>query len=255
MWATFQLYKIAGHVAHRIIAYSRDYADHSTYIAPFSYKSSAVYPPVVVATPDPQQVEVLRDQWLNGANGRARLIGYAGRFVEEKRPDVLIKALPAIHQTYPGSKIIFAGEYDISYENFFQRHSELIRQNQDWLIFLGLITDGQALANFYAACDLLALPSDTECFALVQVEAMRCGTPVVATNIPGAREVVRVTGMGELVTPSNPDEMAKGIIRVLDNPAKYVKPLATIDAAFSFQETIDRYEQYLYEAADAARSR
>ncbi|TEU08071.1 MAG: glycosyltransferase [Anaerolineales bacterium] len=45
-------------------------------------------------------------------------------------------------------------------------------------------------------CDVFALPSRTDCFPSVQIEAMMCGTPVVATNILGAREVVRVTGMG-----------------------------------------------------------
>ncbi len=61
---------------------------------------------------------------------------------------------------------------------------------------LGLIVERQELADFYAMCDVFALPSRTNCFPSVQIEAMMCGTPVVATNIPGAREVVRVTGMG-----------------------------------------------------------
>ncbi|MBN1430757.1 MAG: glycosyltransferase family 4 protein [Anaerolineae bacterium] len=252
-WFTFQLYLIAGRIAPRIIAYSEDYADNSYYITPFREKTCTVYPPISIPIPDPQRVEALRDQWLSGTNGKARLIGYAGRFVEEKRPDVLINALPIIQQKYPGTKIVFAGQYKLKYEHFYTRHHDLIRQYQDSIVFLDLITDEQEVANFYAACDVLALPSDTECFALVQVEAMRCGTPVVSTDIPGAREVVRVTGMGEIVPPGNPQAFGDAVARVLDHRSDYVKPLAEIDAVFNLEKTIDHYEQHLRNAFETAR--
>ena len=251
-WFAFLLYKIAGRVAHRIIAYSHDYADTSYYIAPFREKTSVIYPPIAIPTPNPQRVEELRIEWLGEMNGRAKLIGYSGRFVEEKRPDSLISSLPTIHQTYPGSKIVFAGEYLLRYEDFYERNLPLIEQYRDHLIFLGLLTDPQDVADFYAACDVLALSSDTECFALVQVEAMRCGTPVVATDVPGAREVVRTTGMGLLAPPRNPQALGEAIVTVLDNPEAYHKPLDVIDAAFNFDETIDRYERHLQTAARAA---
>ena len=254
-WFTFQLYKLAGPAAHRIVAYSHDYADSSYYIAPFREKTSVIYPPIVVSAPDPQHVEALRADWLAGVGGQARLIGYAGRFVEEKRPDVLIQALPHIHEKYPGSKIVFAGQYQMKYERFYERHLDLIHQYRDHLIFLGLLTDSQDVADFYAACDVLALPSDTECFALVQVEAMRCGTPVVATDIPGARVVVKETGMGELAPPGDPVALGKAIVKVLDRRAAYVKPLEEIDAAFNFEETTDRYERQFRMAAEMARGR
>jgi glycosyltransferase involved in cell wall biosynthesis len=248
-FVTFNFYKFAGWAAHRLIAYSNDYADHSYYIAPFRNKTSAVYPPIQIPEPNSQRVEDLRADWLAGLNGSARVIGYAGRFVEEKRPDVLIKALPIIHAKFPGTKIVFAGQFDIKYEDFYERNQSLLEQYKEHLIFLGLITDDHEVSNFYAACDVLALPSDTECFALVQVEAMRCGTPVVATNIPGAREVVHVTKMGELVPPGDPEAFGAAVVRVLSNREKYVKPLAEIDAKFNFEETVNRYERHLYEAA------
>jgi len=249
MWVTFHLYTLAASVADHIIAYSKDYATNSYYIAPFRAKTQVIYPPIVVKTPDAKRAKMLRKEWLAGTPGTARLIGYAGRFVEEKRPDVLIHALSTIHASFPGSKIVLAGEYDVSYEGFFQRHRALVERYKDSLIFLGLLTDEQEVANFYAACDVLALPSDTECFALVQVEAMRCGTPVVATNIPGAREVVRVTGMGELAPPRNSEALGKAIVRVCENRAKYIKPLAQIDSIFNFSQTVDRYERLLLDAA------
>lgn len=252
-WFTFLLYRIGGRAAHRILAYSRDYADNSYYIEPFAEKTSVVHPPCVIPEPNPQRIEDLRAEWLTGQNGSARLIGYAGRFVEEKRPDVLIRALPTIHQKHPGSRIVFAGQYDIKYEDFYERNLSLIEQYREHLIFLGLLDNSQDVADFYAACDVLALPSDTECFALVQVEAMRSGTPVVATNTPGARMVVQKTGMGELVPPGDPQAMGEAIVRVIDYRDRYVKPRSEIDAAFNFEETIRRYERHFRSAAKATQ--
>lgn len=253
-WGTFELYKTAGRAADHIIAYSEDYAAQSAYIAPFREKTTTVHPPIVIPPPNPQRVEELRAEWTPGENG-TKLIGYAGRFVEEKRPDVLIRALPTIHARHPGARIIFAGQHIIQYEDFFERNHDLIKQYEDYLLFLGLIEDPQELADFYGAIDVLALPSDTECFALVQVEAMRCGTPVVATDIPGARVVVRKTGMGEIVPPGNPQAMGEAINRVLANPEPYTKPLSDIDAAFGIDQTVDRYEALLRDAANRAHRR
>ncbi len=250
---TFELYKTAGRAAHRVIAYSQDYADHSYYVRPFREKAVVVHPPIKMPAPQPQVVEELRDKWLRGQNGSAKLIGYAGRFVEEKRPDVLIRALPAIQEMFPGTRIVFAGQYNLEYEKYYEQHLPLIKQHEDSLEFLGLLREPQEVMNFYAACDVLSLPSDSECFALVQVEAMRAGTPVVSTNIPGARIVVQKTGMGEVVEPGNPAAMAAGINNVLGDRSEYVKPLSVIDAAFNLEETIDRYEQHFRYAAEEAR--
>jgi glycosyltransferase involved in cell wall biosynthesis len=248
-WTTFQLYKTAGRTANHIIAYSQDYADHSYYIAPFREKTTPVHPPIAIPMPNPRHVEELRAEWTDNGSG-TKLIGYGGRFVEEKRPDVLIRALPTIHAQHPGTRIIFAGQHIIQYENFYERNRDLIKQYEDYLVFLGLIEDAQKLADFYGAVDVLALPSDTECFALVQVEAMRCGTPVVATDIPGARVVVQKTGMGEIVPPGNPQAMGESINRVLADPERYTKSVSDIDAVFGIDQTVDRYEALLRDAAN-----
>jgi len=101
------------------------------------------------------------------------------------------------------------------------------------------------MANFYAMCDVVALPSRTDCFPSVQVEAMLSGTPVVATDIPGAREVVRVTGMGRLVTPREPAALAEGLIEVLRNREAYLKPTEQIRRTFDPDVSIRSYEALL----------
>ena len=98
----------------------------------------------------------------------------------------------------PNVKFAYAGDHKVVYEDFFDRWRAPMEANREHLIMMGLITDPQKLANFYGMCDVFALPSRTDCFPSVQIEALLCGTPVVATDIPGAREVVRVTEMGTL---------------------------------------------------------
>jgi glycosyltransferase involved in cell wall biosynthesis len=144
---------------------------------------------------------------------------------------------------------VFAGEYDIPYEGTWQKQQPLVQRHRDHLTFLGLLKDRQELADFYAACDVVVLPSDSECFALVQVEAMMCGTPMVMSNIPGGRVPVTVTGMGELAEAGNPTSFGEAIIKVLDGLEAYIRPREEIEAIFSLSETVDKYEAIFYKFA------
>ena len=244
-WCVFQLYKPAARSAARLIGYSHDYAHHSYYLAPFLDKTSIIYPPIVIPEPQPEQVAQMRAAW-GVEDGYA--VGYAGRFVEEKRPDILIRALEVVNQHLPKTKLVFAGQYQIKYETFYERTLPLIERYQDQILFLGLLTSAQEMANFYAACDVLVLPSDTECFGLVQIEAMLCGTPAIVTDTPGAREGVRVTGMGKIVPTQNPHALGEAIVEVLQNPQIYIKPRSHIEQAYSFTETVERYERVFRQA-------
>lgn len=246
----FAMYKIAAKRASKILAYSKDYADNSYYLKPFKSKVQPVYPPILMPEPNPEKVRQLREAWSKDGGP---IIGYAGRFVQEKRPDLLIKALSVINQTYPNARVVFCGEYDIPYEDTWTREQPLVNQYKDQLIFLGLREDPQDMADFYAACDVLALPSDTECFALVQVEAMLCGTPVVMTNIPGGRVPVQVTQMGKLAEAGNSDSIGTALVDVLQNLNHYTKTRLEIMDIFSFPETVNHYEEVMLEAVNHNR--
>ena len=235
----FILYWIMGILSEEIVLYSEDYARHSYYAKPFMHKVKPIYPPITMPLPQPEEVQKLRQQWSN--NG-APVIGYAGRFVQEKRPDLLIQSLDTIHAQYPGARVVFAGQYNIAYENTWELYQPIVQQYQDHLIFLGMITDMQMMANFFAACDVLALTSDSECFALVQVEAMLCGTPVMMTNIPGGRVPVNVTGMGKLANAGDAHSMGQAILDLLNHPEHHRKERHEIESIFSFEQTVNQYE-------------
>ncbi|NLX09842.1 MAG: glycosyltransferase family 4 protein [Chloroflexi bacterium] len=245
-WFTFQNYRFMAQRAARLIAYSQDYAAHSYYLQPFRDKVSVIYPPTEVPEPQPARVAELRARWQKDGGP---VIGYAGRFVEEKRPDLLIRALEVINQTCPNARVVFAGEYDIRYEDTWERNQALIQRYGDQLIFLGQLTSMQAMANFFAACDVLAMPSDTECFALVQVESMLCGTPVVMTDTPGGRVPVTETGMGRIVPRGDWQAVGEAVVEIVQHPERYIKPRAEIARIFNLAETVDRYEKHLRRAA------
>ena len=66
------------------------------------------------------------------------------------------------------------------------------------------------------ACDAFVLPSLNESFGVVQIEAMACGKPVIATYNGGSEEIITSEEYGYLVEPRNPREMAKRILATLD---------------------------------------
>lgn len=235
----FLMFKFMAQNAAQLIGYSQDYADNSYYLKPFLAKTTVNYPPISMPKPDMEAAAQLRKDWQIGD---APIIGYSGRFVEEKRPELAILALETINKTYPNARVVFAGEYDIPYEDTWQRQQPIIEKYKEQLIFLGLLKDRQALANFYAACDVLVLPSDTECFALVQVEAMLSGTPVVMTDIAGGRVPVTVTGMGKLAKKGDAQSIGQAVVAILNEPEKYTKSREHIESSFSFEETVNRYE-------------
>ncbi|MBC7256803.1 MAG: glycosyltransferase family 4 protein, partial [Chloroflexi bacterium] len=159
--------------------------------------------------------------------------------------DYLLKAIPYVLERVPNARFVFAGEHRVVYEDFYQRCLPLIEAQKEHLVMLGLITDPRRMANFYAMCDVFALPSRTDCLASVQIEAMLCGTPVVATNIPGARQAVKRSKMGLLVTPRDEKALAEGIVRVLKQRHAYIRPYEEILATFDPMTSIIEYERLL----------
>jgi glycosyltransferase involved in cell wall biosynthesis len=109
--------------------------------------------------------------------------------------------------------------------------------------FLGVLGQDQ-MPPFFAACDVLVVPSlnSTESFGLVQVEAMLCGTPSVASNLPGVRQPPRMTGMGEVVPIGDSTALAEAIIRVIQDPDEYKRPRRFIEDTFSLERTVSGYE-------------
>lgn len=235
----FALYRFMAWRAPKIVGYTQDYAENSYYLKPYLNKVQVIYPPITMPEPNPDNAAKLRAEWQHEGGP---LIGFAGRFVQEKRPDLLIRSLDVILAKYPNARIVFAGQYDIPYEKTWELYKPIVDKYREHLIFLGLHSDMQFMADFFRAMDVLALTSDSECFALVQVEAMLCGTPVVMTDTPGGRVPVQATGMGKIVPRGDHEAIGRAIVSVLEDPTACRKSRAEIEDIFNFQRTVDEYE-------------
>jgi glycosyltransferase involved in cell wall biosynthesis len=229
----------AARLATRITTNSFDYAKHSDFLRPYAAKTVPVYPPIDLPEVDIEAARTWRDEL--GRGGKP-LVGFAGRFVEEKGFDYLLRAVPELVAAVPDIQFVYAGEHRVVYEAFYERCRPLIDAAGDRLTFVGLIRDRQRLADFYAMCDVFALPSRTDCFAAVQVESMLSGTPVVAADIAGAREPVLLTGMGLLVRPRDSGALAAGLVESLHDPERLTRSRRKIRAIFDPDRSITEYE-------------
>lgn len=101
------------------------------------------------------------------------------------------------------------------------------------------------LVRLYQAADVFVLPSITETFGIVLVEAMAAGLPVITTDAPGCRDIIRKGQDGIMVPPSQPALLAEAMMRVMCDPG-LAADLRTRSLAragdFSWDDIVARYE-------------
>ncbi len=177
-------------------------------------------------------------------------IGFCGRIVEEKGINVLLKAFEIIKKQLPDAKLRIAGDYiNIAGGSVYPELNKYIKdRNIEDVTFLGKIKE-ENLAKFYSELDVFVLPSinSLEAFGLVQLEAMLCGTPVVASDLPGVRTIVSNTNMGRIAKRNNAKDLAKQILEVINNRKNYEIPRSEILKIYSndvlIQQFINEYEE------------
>jgi len=246
--------RAAGNWADAIVAYTRDFAEHSPYLSQYLSKVRIIPPPVEVGKADPEDVQAFRRK--HNLEGH-KVIGMAARLATEKGVEYLLEAAPSILEKHPGTRFLFAGQYQnvLGEDSYARRLAPLLTALGDRWTFLGVLQP-DAMAAFFKSCDLTVLPSinSTETFGLVQIESMICGTPVVASGLPGVREPVRMTGMGKIVPLRDPSALAEAVLEVLDNRPKYIQPAGKIAEMFSPDATAARYETLFQEILDKKKS-
>jgi len=236
---------LAGRFSHRVVAYTEDFATHSPYLQRFADKRVIIPPPVEL--PEMTDSGVAAFKKMYNPQHRHPVIGMAARLAAEKGVGVLLEAFPKVLERYPQAYILFAGQYrDVLAEGAYADEVlPMIRryEQQGQWTFLGVL-DPVQMAAFYPNLDLLVVPSlnSTESFGLVQVEAMLCGAPCVASDLPGVRQPILQTGMGEIAPIGDPAGLAEAMLQVLDHQERYIRPREEIAARFSTEKTVDEYE-------------
>ncbi len=117
------------------------------------------------------------------------------------------------------------------------------------------------LADWYRAADVVLVPSHSESFGLVALEAQACGTPVVAAAVGGLRTAVRDSVSGVLVDGHDPEVWARVLADLLMSPARLValsRGAREHAAAFNWPATAERlvgvYTGAMNEAAETVRA-
>lgn len=220
-------------LADRIITHNADLAQHSPFLSQYLAKMSYILAPVEMAAPTPEAVQAFRVR--HGLEGRGPIIGLAARLAAEKGVEYLFEALPDLQARYPNVLIAHTGPREAIGEDAYRaRLQPLIDRHRAAYLPLGTLPAADMPA-FFASCDVMALPSwnNTETFGLVQVEAALCGTPCVASDIPGVRVAHTLTGMGRTAPPRDPRGLAAALLDVLDHRERFVRPRAPIATLFS----------------------
>jgi glycosyltransferase involved in cell wall biosynthesis len=229
--------------AHAVVTTSDDYARHSTYLSRYGAKLRAIAPLVELPEPAPDATAQWRDRWQLAERGPR--VGFAARFAAEKGVEYLLRALPELLSAFPDARVVFTGAYKdtVGEEDYWRRLTPMLERHRQRIVFLDLLPL-DAMPAFYAMCDVVAVTSlnSTEAFGMVQVEAMLCGTPVVATDLPGVREAVGRTGMGRIVPARDPAALAAALIDVIRNRAAYVRPRSHVVEQFDFERSLREYE-------------
>jgi glycosyltransferase involved in cell wall biosynthesis len=228
-------------LADKVSTYTSDYAKHSLVIKPFLKKFTPVLLPVVFQSKMSNESQLEKIESLQ--KQKKIIFGFAGRFVEEKGFDILFRAIPKVLENLPNAHFVIAGA-EMSYEDFFGKNKVLFDLVKDHLTFLGLLDDS-GLQIFYSGIDAIVVPSRSDCFNLVQAEAMLCGTPAIVSDIPGLRYLVKESGFGLIFTSESSEELAKTIIRFEQEKPSIMKNEKILREMLDTQKIIANAEEFI----------
>ncbi len=222
--------------ARQILVTSKDYALHSRVAGRYEKKLVEAGAPVKMYD-RVKNIHIARE---------IKRIGFCGRIVEEKGIDVLLKAYKMIREKRDDVFLVIGGDYqNVAGGSVYPKLKKYIEKNHMKNVdFIGKIPE-EKMAEFYSSLDVLVLPSTNtlEAFGMVQIEAMLCGTPVVASDLPGVRTIVQSTGMGEIAKVNDVSNLAYKIELVLNHQEYYRKPRQKITEMYGMKSVLNAHKK------------
>jgi L-malate glycosyltransferase len=173
---------------------------------------------------------------LNLDEGRF-IIGQIGAFTHEKGQDVAIDAVVSLSAELPGIQLVLAGEGKLL-------ASLRAKASGAPVSFPGFVDDRP---SFYAALDLLIMPSRSEAWGLAALEAMAQGVPVIASNTGGLAEIIQDGVNGRLVPSGDAQALAEAIRRAAirgDERERWIQRGRDRAAEFSIAKTAEQTEAF-----------
>ena len=201
-----------------------------------------------------------------GIEADTHVITFVGRIQPHKGPEIFIRAIAEMlsHSPLlrPKLRVFIIGGASGVNGSEVERLKELV----SWLNIADVISflppvPRTELPNWYRAADLVCVPSYSESFGLVALEAQACGTPVVATAVGGLRTAVADGISGVLVDGHDPRAWSSVLARLLQEPQRRVLlSMGAIEHASHFgwdataRGTLDFYDQVITDAARVNKS-
>jgi len=228
----------AARAAAFVTVSSQDYADHSRLREALSRRQRVIPPTCHVRTGGTPSYR----------ESAGMHVGFLGRIVEEKGVEYLVEGFRAFDD--PHARLLIAGDFNaVAGGSVIDRVRE--RMAGDTRIrLLGFLPDA-AVDDFYASLDVFALPSVNpfEAFGIVQVEAMMRGIPVIASDLPGVRQPVLATGMGEIVPRRSAVAVTEALTRLRDGGIDIEAGAAMARTLYGSDATLDSYTAVFEDAA------
>ena len=201
-----------------------------------------------------------------GLDKDAHIITFVGRIQPHKGPEVLIRAIAEMvsHSPHLRQKLITNIIGGASGAN--QSEVERLKELVSWLGIADVVrfappVPREDLPQWYRASDLVCVPSYSESFGLVALEAQACGTPVVATAVGGLRTAVADGISGVLVDGHDPRAWSSVLARLLQEPQRRVLlSMGAVEHASHFgwdatsRGTLDIYDRVLSARNEQAKN-
>jgi glycosyltransferase involved in cell wall biosynthesis len=186
------------------------------------------------------------------AQSKPRQILFVGFINYNKGVDILLKAMQQLVKRQPDVRLVLVG--GSVYRNTRLQQEDLQKMAEEMNLggrvsFVGPKSP-EEVGRHMRESALLVLPSRRESFGAVLVEALACGTPVVATRCGGPEDIV-TDKVGVLVPPEDVNALAQGIEHVLENRSAYSEPQLRQYALrrFSWDRVVDDTVAVYREAA------
>jgi D-inositol-3-phosphate glycosyltransferase len=210
-------------LADKIVAATTDEVNHLENLYDAPAEKIEVIPPGVDTTrfypiPEDEAKEFI------GIPKDERMLLYVGRIEPLKGIDILIRAIAQLKHSdvlsnCPHYLYIIGGEPDAEEGQMnreMQRLQKLCRELGvgDLVLFLGK-QDQDTLQYYYSAADIVIMPSHYESFGMVALEAMACGTPVIATQVGGLQHLVQNGKTGFTVPNDNVDILEERLTQLI----------------------------------------
>lgn len=185
----------------------------------------------------PERTAAARD--ILGISPRAEVVVTVGRQEYQKGHRYLIEAFTTVVASLPDARLLIAGREGHSSDALKRLIEELGLESV--VMLLGHRSD---VPEMLAASDLFVFPSLYEGLGGALIEALALELPVVATDLPALREVVRDGENALLVPPRDPSALSSAIVSLLGDPKKLssfgVRSRELFDAEFRAEEATDR---------------